>query len=150
MHEVLELAGGVPLLLSLASAQVGQPLSDELATDPDLIEAIVQRAVEREPSPAHARALAVSTLVSHTTEDLLAVTIEGESARAARDEVRYEALRRTYFEPGAKQRAVAADLNLGYSTYRRQLANTIERLTNVLFEREQDARAPREHKLPTN
>jgi hypothetical protein len=64
-----------------------------------------------------------------------------DTLQSPRDEVAYQILERTYFEPAAKQRAVAAELGLGYSTYRRHLATTIERLADALLQHELAARA---------
>jgi hypothetical protein len=64
-----------------------------------------------------------------------------ETLRSPRDELALDILHRTYFEPGAKQRVIAAELGLGYSTYRRHLATTIERLADALLQWELGARS---------
>jgi hypothetical protein len=53
-----------------------------------------------------------------------------------------ELLQRTYVEPAVKQLAVADDLNLPFSTYRRHLGQAIERLAARLWALEIDAATP--------
>lgn len=62
-----------------------------------------------------------------------------DTLQSPRDQLEREILRRTYFEPKAKQRVIAADLGMGYSTYRRHLATAIERLAAALLEQERAA-----------
>lgn len=53
-----------------------------------------------------------------------------------RDEKLFRALERTYFKPAATQEAAAELLDLPFSTYRRHLTKGIQRLTELLWERE--------------
>jgi hypothetical protein len=53
-----------------------------------------------------------------------------------RDEKLFRALERTYFKPAATQEAAAELLDLPFSTYRRHLTKGVERLTEILWERE--------------
>jgi hypothetical protein len=53
-----------------------------------------------------------------------------------RDEKLFRALERTYFKPAATQEAAAELLDLPFSTYRRHLTQAIQRLTELLWERE--------------
>ncbi|HUS63920.1 MAG TPA: AAA family ATPase [Kofleriaceae bacterium] len=57
--------------------------------------------------------------------------------RSPRDREVRAALERTYFGSPAKQEAIAAELNMAYSTYRRHLAAGIKRLAEALWRREQ-------------
>jgi len=53
-----------------------------------------------------------------------------------RDAVLLEVIERTYFHPALKQEALAADLHISYSTYRRSLARATARLIDALWARE--------------
>jgi hypothetical protein len=53
-----------------------------------------------------------------------------------------QVLRATYLSPPRKGLAIADSLGMGYSTYRRWLAQALERLTRELVERERAARRP--------
>ncbi|MEW5829353.1 MAG: ATP-binding protein [Chloroflexota bacterium] len=53
-----------------------------------------------------------------------------------RDEKLFRALDRTYFQPAPTQEAAAELLDLPFSTYRRHLTAGIQRLTEILWERE--------------
>jgi len=53
-----------------------------------------------------------------------------------RDEKLFRALERTYFKPAATQEAAAELLDLPFSTYRRHLTKGIQRLIEILWERE--------------
>ena len=83
--EVVDLAGGVPLALALASDAVGVTAPGELEDDPNVIEALLPQLIDRAPSPAHHRALAVSALVLHTTEEVLEGAVGGGSVSALFD-----------------------------------------------------------------
>jgi len=52
------------------------------------------------------------------------------------DAILDEVLDRTYFRPGAKQRAIADDLGLSYGTYRRYLRTATRRLIDSLWTQE--------------
>jgi hypothetical protein len=56
-----------------------------------------------------------------------------------RDAVLLRVIERTYFHPTLKQEALAAELHLSYSTYRRHLARATTRLIDALWAREQEA-----------
>ena len=53
-----------------------------------------------------------------------------------RDEKLFRALDRTYFHPAPTQEAAAEQLDLPFSTYRRHLTSGIQRLTDLLWQRE--------------
>jgi hypothetical protein len=53
-----------------------------------------------------------------------------------RDEKLFRALERTYFKPAATQEAAAELLDLPFSTYRRHLTRGVQRLAEILWERE--------------
>jgi len=53
-----------------------------------------------------------------------------------RDGKLFRALERTYFKPAPTQEAAAELLDLPFSTYRRHLTAGIQRLTELLWERE--------------
>lgn len=60
-----------------------------------------------------------------------------ESLRSApRDEKLYRALDRTYLHPAPTQEQAAELLDLPFSTYRRHLKTGVERVTNMLWQRE--------------
>jgi hypothetical protein len=49
-----------------------------------------------------------------------------------RDQILDRVMERTFFHPACKQEAIAADLGLTYSTYRRYLARAVARLVDAL------------------
>jgi len=53
-----------------------------------------------------------------------------------RDAVLLEVIERSYFHPALKQEALAAELRISYSTYRRNLARATARLIDALWARE--------------
>ena len=57
----------------------------------------------------------------------------------ARDHKLHRVLELTYFNPAPKQEAAAERLGLPFSTYRRHLNNGVDRITEWLWQREQDA-----------
>jgi TolB-like protein len=65
-----------------------------------------------------------------------------------RDERLYQVLDLTYFNPTRKQEAVAQQLGLSFSTYRRHLATATDRLTEWLWQQEQAAGAPQAEASP--
>ncbi|MFC4914077.1 AAA family ATPase [Actinomadura gamaensis] len=66
-----------------------------------------------------------------------------ELAASPRDLRAHRALHHTYLRPAPTQRDAAELLSLPTSTYRRHLAAGIDRLTDLLWRREQDLRATR-------
>ncbi len=64
-----------------------------------------------------------------------AALFEGE-----RDRKLYRVLELTYFNPTLKQAATAAELGLSFSTYRRHLTVCVDRLTEWLWQQEQQLR----------
>jgi hypothetical protein len=63
--------------------------------------------------------------------------LRAESRRlfaSPRDDILDRVLERTYFHPGAKQRAIADELGLSFGTYRRHLADATRRLVEALWE----------------
>ncbi len=71
-------------------------------------------------------------------ETLRAILSDSASALQdnPRDEKLYRALDRTYFHPAATQEAAAELLDLPFSTYRRHLTAGIQRLTEILWQKE--------------
>ncbi len=57
-----------------------------------------------------------------------------------RDRRLYRVLDLTYFSPAPKQEAAAERLGMSFSTYRRQLATAVDRLTDWLWQHEQHGR----------
>ena len=53
-----------------------------------------------------------------------------------KEEKFFHALRLTYLDPGASQEKVAEELGLPFNTYRYQLARGIDRVVEVLWQRE--------------
>ncbi len=53
-----------------------------------------------------------------------------------RDEIYFDVLNRTYFDPAVKQRVAAEELHLSFGTYRRYLGTAIERLAEALCRHE--------------
>jgi hypothetical protein len=70
-----------------------------------------------------------------TLRSLLAQTAKRLCANP-RDEKLFRALERTYFKPAATQEAAAELLDLPFSTYRRHLTKGVQRLIELLWERE--------------
>jgi hypothetical protein len=72
------------------------------------------------------------------TEALRALLVKtaGQLHANPRDEKLFRALERTYFKPAATQEAAAELLDLPFSTYRRHLTKGVQRLTEMLWERE--------------
>src|SRR5262249_55607541 len=56
-----------------------------------------------------------------------------------RDRRLYRVLELTYFDLTLKQEAVAERLGMSFSTYRRHLATSVDRLTGWLWQQEQEA-----------
>jgi hypothetical protein len=56
-----------------------------------------------------------------------------ELSRSPQEPTSYQVLERAYFRPGGKQAAAAADLGMGYSTFRRHLSRAIGRLAELLW-----------------
>lgn len=66
----------------------------------------------------------------------LLVETAGHLRTNPRDEKLFRALEKTYFKPAATQEAAAELLDLPFSTYRRHLTKGIQRLVELLWERE--------------
>lgn len=96
---------------------------------PDLVEVnlMMRSRLAGDGSPA-ARLARLQTIVRDELRALF---------RSPRDREVLAALDRTYFGSPAKQEAIAAELNMAYSTYRRHLATGIKRLAEALWRREQ-------------
>jgi hypothetical protein len=82
-------------------------------------------------------------LAEHEKEDDKVQILRARLAETAerlranpRDEKLFRALERTYFKPAATQEAAAELLDLPFSTYRRHLTKGLQRLTELLWERE--------------
>ena len=74
---------------------------------------------------------ALKALLTETAESLFA---------NQRDQRLYRVLDLTYFNPAPKQEAAAERLGMSFSTYRRQLATAVGRLTDWLWQHEQHGR----------
>ena len=103
--------------------------ADALADHP-FVELLVAERRADDPSPA-GRARALIALLRE---------ISAEFRESPRDGIYDEILVRTYFEPGPKQQAIAAELNLSFGSYRRYLGIAIERLATSLQQMEFAAR----------
>jgi TolB-like protein/tetratricopeptide (TPR) repeat protein len=84
---------------------------------------------ESDPNTATPRAL--RSLIAESAESLFA---------NERDQRLYRVLDLTYFNPTPKQEAAAERLGMSFSTYRRQLATAVGRLTDWLWQQEQQGR----------
>jgi TolB-like protein/Flp pilus assembly protein TadD len=73
---------------------------------------------------------ALRTLLAQTAETLFAND---------RDQRLYRVLDLTYFHPATKQEAAANRLGMPFSTYRRHLTASVDRLTEWMWQRENDA-----------
>jgi TolB-like protein/Flp pilus assembly protein TadD len=72
---------------------------------------------------------ALKALITETAQSLFA---------NQRDQRLYRVLELTYFNPAPKQEAAAERLGMSFSTYRRHLAAGVDRLTEWLWQREQE------------
>jgi adenylate cyclase len=81
--------------------------------------------------PGAATPQALKALIAETAESLFA---------NQRDQRLYRVLELTYFNPAPKQEAAAERLGMSFSTYRRHLAAGVDRLTEWLWQREQEVR----------
>jgi hypothetical protein len=93
--------------------------------------------------------LAHTAVVNHDDEPGLAVerAIRAAAAvleRSAHDRRAYRALHHTYLQPAGTQQRAAELLDLPMSTYRRHLAEGVQRLAAVLWRQELTARSERE------
>ena len=73
---------------------------------------------------------ALKAMLAETAETLFA---------SERDRRLYRVLELTYFKPALKQEAAAEQLGMSFSTYRRHLAMSVDRLTDWLWQQEQDS-----------
>jgi TolB-like protein/Flp pilus assembly protein TadD len=78
------------------------------------------------------------TVTPQTLKALLAETAKTLFA-SERDQRLYRVLDLTYFNPAPKQEAAAARLGLSFSTYRRHLTASVDRLIEWLWRQEQEA-----------
>ena len=99
---------------------------DRLSTNPLLRSRLVAAEAGNQAGPAER--------VQHLQGLILQA---GEGLRTAPREVKlYQVLDRTYFHPAHTQEAAAELLDLPFSTYRRYLKNGIQRLVEILWQRE--------------
>jgi TolB-like protein/Flp pilus assembly protein TadD len=98
--------------------------ADLLAGNALLRAGLLTRADPREATPQALKALLLETARS---------LFENE-----RDRRIYRVLELTYFNPAPKQEAAAERLGMSFSTYRRQLAAGVDRLSEWLWQREQE------------
>src|SRR4051812_36831733 len=96
------------------------------------------KVVARRPGAATSEAL--KALLAETAETLFA---------GGRGQKEYRVLQLTYFDPAPKKEAAAERLGLSFSTYRRHLAAGIERLTEGLWEQEQELQQTEDPATPT-
>jgi len=94
--------------------------------------ALLHTALMQEASTLGDTPKALKVLLAGTADKLFA----GE-----RDRRLYRVLELTYFTPALKQEAVAERLGMSFSTYRRCLATSVDRLTEWLWQQEQELRS---------
>lgn len=80
VEEILDFAGGVPLVLALASGAAGITAARTLDDHPDVVDALLASIMVRAPSPAHYRVVAISALVQRTTEELVSLIVGDDRA----------------------------------------------------------------------
>jgi adenylate cyclase len=95
--------------------------------------ALLRSSIMTQSGPSAPRPEALKTLLAQTAEALFA---------NGRDQRLYRVLELTYFDPAPKQDAAAEQLGVSFSTYRRHLAEAIDRLTEWLWQQEQKIREP--------
>ena len=100
---------------------------DLLAGNPLLRARLLARPDDRQPAPGDLKAL-----LAQTAEALFA---------SDRDRRLYRTIELTYFNPAPKQEAAAERLGMSFSTYRRQLAAGVDRLTEWLWQQERSVRS---------
>src|SRR5439155_22755975 len=103
---------------------LGRP--DRLRSSDLVRSRLVAARVEPDAAPA-ARGQAVQALLKEAAAQL---------ADSPRDRRAYRALHHTYLQPAGSQQRAAELLDLPMSTFRRHLAAGVERLTELLWERE--------------
>jgi adenylate cyclase len=94
--------------------------------------ALLQSRLMTRAGPGTVTPQALKALLANTAETLFA---------NGRDQRVYRVLDLTYFNPAPKHEAAAERLGLSYSTYRRHLAAGVERLTEWLWQQEQQLQA---------
>jgi TolB-like protein len=94
--------------------------------------ALLQSRLMTRAGPGTVTPQALKALLANTAETLFA---------DGRDQRVYRVLELTYFNPAPKHEAAAERLGLSYSTYRRHLAAGVERLTEWLWQQEQQLQA---------
>jgi len=123
--------GRVPLL---TRSDFESAVKDALRhyTQADLLagNALLHARLLARPEPGPATTQALRALLADTAKALFA----GE-----RDQRLYRVLDLTYLNPAPKQEAAAERLGLSFSTYRRHLTAGVDRLTEWLWQQEQDA-----------
>lgn len=82
IHKVLEFTHGHPLALSVVADIFQQNPSRSFNPDesPDIVRTLLDRFIQKAPSPAHRIALEISSIVKITTESLLQQVMEVEDA----------------------------------------------------------------------
>ncbi|GAB1640899.1 hypothetical protein [Krasilnikovia sp. MM14-A1259] len=136
----------------LASRETsGEPMAVEPPAAPSTLDRTAYAAAVREalrewsrPDRLAASPLLASRLVTREsggagTVDALRVVVESAAATMAespRDRSAYRALHHTYLQPAGTQQAAADLLRLPMSTFRRHLAAGVDRLTEILWQRE--------------
>jgi TolB-like protein len=112
-------------------AAVKEALRHLVRTDLLAANALMHAQILKRSGPGGATPNALRTLIEETAEALFA---------NERDQKLYRVLDLTYFHPARKREAAAKRLGLSFGTYRRYLAKGIERLTEWLWQQEQEVR----------
>src|SRR3954470_13647703 len=111
------------------SGAIRDALRSYVQTDLLAGNALLEAQVVARGTPGTATPQALKALLAETAETLFA---------GGRDQKVYRVLQLTYFDPAPKQEAAAERLGLSFSTYRRHLAAGVERLTEWLWQQEQE------------
>src|SRR3954470_2732155 len=122
------------------SGAIRDALRSYVQTDLLAGNALLEAQVVARGTPGTATPQALKALLAETAESLFA---------GGRDQKVYRVLQLTYFDPAPKQEAAAERLGLSFSTYRRHLAAGVERLTEWLWQQEQELQqteAPAAHR----
>ncbi|WP_337870588.1 AAA family ATPase [Meiothermus sp.] len=138
----LEMLGERELATELdpAQLQVSRPAPLVVLSQPEFEEAVKNalRDFVRPDALAYSPLLRSRLLPEPTPKALRSALWEAAQTLKAspKDEKLYRALERTYLEPAATQELAAESLNLPFSTYRRHLVGAVERVVELLWQRE--------------
>src|SRR4051812_34987406 len=115
------------------SGAIRDALRSYVQTDLLAGNALLEAQVVARGTPGTATPQALKALLAETAESLFA---------GGRDQKVYRGLQLTYFDPAPQQEAAAGRRGLPFTTYRRHLAGGIERLTEWLWQQEQELQQP--------